>query len=296
MSTLLPDFSSLPPEGLLFHAKAIASDTLQGLHQSNRTGASIEFAEHKEYSHGDDLRHLDWKLFAKKDRFYVRRYEHESVATAELFVDSSGSMQYGAPASKHILAAKLSASIAYLLVRQHDRVGLSISGDTPVRIPAATSQKILGRIVSELEDSLLQPRQHAGDLLGQVRERLAQVNNSPRVFIVTSDFFYNLEELQELFHLLVGSPHEVYLVQILHPDEVDFPFKGATEFVDLERHQKTVLADGSILRNQYLQRMHTFQQKLQRWAKGEHMHFQTVTSNSNPVHILRNLLGKKGGE
>src|SRR5689334_22184114 len=111
-------------------ARIIVEGALSGMHRASHHGSSVEFAEHKEYSAGDDIRHLDWKVYAKADRYYVKQFEQESELTAYLILDASGSMGYrGDSLSKLEYASYLLASLAYLLIRQRDKVGLLVFGD-----------------------------------------------------------------------------------------------------------------------------------------------------------------------
>jgi uncharacterized protein (DUF58 family) len=244
--------------GLTLLARQVVEGFLTGVHRSPYKGFSVEFAEHRQYTPGDEIRHIDWRAYGKTDRYFVKEYEEETNLKAYLLVDASGSMGFRgskkAP-SKFEYAQHVAASIAYLMLHQMDAVGL-ITLDTQVRrmIPPKASPKHLLRVLTALEETqpggetALAPLWH--ELAGHHLKRRGMV-------IILSDFFDQLEPLARALQHLRHRNHEVLLLHVLAPEELEFPYKRLTQFRSLEADQK-VLADARRLRDDYLKNFERF--------------------------------------
>ena len=140
-------------DGLKVRARAVVEGVLSGLHKSNLQGQSVEFAQHKEYAPGDELRHLDWKALARFDKYYIKLFEHETNLRSALVVDASGSMGYGSgPLTKLDVARTLAGALAYLLIRQQDAAGVSlVAGNTVSDVPPRSSASHLTAVLETLE-------------------------------------------------------------------------------------------------------------------------------------------------
>jgi uncharacterized protein (DUF58 family) len=236
---------------LKLRVRAIVEGVLTGLHKSPHHGQSVEFAEHKEYAPGDDVRRIDWKAYGKFDKYYVKQFEQETNLRAWLVVDASGSMGYrGDPRrmTKLEYASALAASLAYLLVRQGDAAGLVAVNDGVLRsiVPRAAASH-LPALVDALE---------ALPAAGETRLAAAAehvLEQAPRrsTVVVFSDLFDRDEQVLKHLALLRRRRHEVTLFHVLDPAEVDFPFEDPTLFVSME-DARQVEAHGRHVRRGYL--------------------------------------------
>jgi len=218
-------------QGLALRASRVAEGVLAGLHRSARQGESVDFAEHKPYSPGDDLRHLDWRVLGRSDRLIVKRYETETNLRAMLAVDFSASMTYrSASLSKVDYGAILAATLASLLLRQGDAVGLHLLQARPLVLPPVGSPEHLKNIVE-----LLQHRQAAGPtrLVAAAESTLAHTGQHG-LLVLISDLLEPEENWLAALRMLAARGVEVMVLQVLDRDEVDFPFEDPAIFESLE--------------------------------------------------------------
>lgn len=241
-------------------ARTVVEGFLTGVHKSPYKGFSVEFAEHRQYYPGDEIRHIDWRVYGKTDRYYIKEYEEETNLKAHLLVDASGSMAYqGDHPSKFQYAQYIAASLAYLMLHQLDAVGL-VTHDTKMRqqIPPKCSSKHLLRILNTLEttkpggETSMAPIWH--ELAGQLKRR--------GMIIVLSDCFDQLPALMRAFQHFRHYRHEVILFHILAPEEIEFPFKKWTQFHNLEVAGDKRLVDPQQLRKEYLKNFQGFCKQL----------------------------------
>ncbi len=248
---------------LKLRVRAITEGILSGLHKSPHHGQSVEFAEHKEYAPGDEIRHIDWKAYAKFDKYYVKRYEQETNLRAWLVVDASGSMGYrGAEGrlSKLEYASALAASLAYLLVRQQDAAGLVAVDRAVVKaIPPRAAASHLGAIVETL--SGLEPRGETR--LGAAVDFLVERAQRRSSIIVFSDLFDRDERVLRTLAQLRRRKLEVTLFHVLDPAELTFPFEDPTLFLSME-DARSVEAHGRDVRRGYLELMGRWLEELKR--------------------------------
>jgi uncharacterized protein (DUF58 family) len=253
--------------GLTLLARQVVEGFLTGVHRSPYKGFSVEFAEHRQYTPGDEIRHIDWRAVGKTDRYYVKEYEEETNLNAYLLVDASGSMAYRGSKkalSKFEYAQHVAASIAYLMLHQMDGVGL-ITLDTKVRdlIPPKASPKHLLRVLTTLEntapggETAMAPLWH--ELAGHHLKRRGMV-------LILSDFFDQIDPLMKALQHLRHRNQEVVLFHVLAPEELDFPFKRLTQFRNLEARDQKVLVDTRRLREDYLANFERFRNELKERA------------------------------
>jgi uncharacterized protein (DUF58 family) len=241
-------------------ARTIVEGALSGLHRSPHHGSSVEFAEHKEYSPGDEIRHIDWKAYGKFDRYYVKRYEQETELTAYLCLDRSGSMAYrGGGVSKLEYGAYLVAALAYLLIKQQDRVGLFAfggEGDVVYVPPRARTSHLhdLLRTIERVVDDGGRGQTAVAPALDRVAE-LARRRRS--LVVIVSDLFDRSPEVPKLLRRLRVMRHDVSVVQVLDDDELGFPFQGVTLFQSLE-DERRLIADPHTVRDAYLRELGRF--------------------------------------
>ena len=236
---------------LKLRVRAITEGVLTGLHKSPHHGQSVEFAEHKEYAPGDDVRRIDWKAYGKFDKYYVKQFEQETNLRAWLVVDGSGSMGYrGKPErlSKLEYASALAASLAYLLVRQGDAAGLVVVADRVVRaMPPSAAASHLPQLVETLEAVAPGGPTRLATAVDHVLE------NAPRrsTVVVFSDLFDGEEQVLRKLAQLRKRKHEVTLFHVLDPAELEFPFEDPTLFLSME-DSRQVEANGRDVRKGYL--------------------------------------------
>jgi len=220
---------------LEIRARQVVEGFMNGLHRSPYFGQSIEFAQHRGYVPGDDLRHVDWKVWAKQDRLYVKQYEEDASMRTTLLVDVSASMRYGSgPLNKYEYAATAAASLAYLLLRQHDSVAcLAFDETVRSRTPLRSGQSHLTSIVHTLERNPPREKTDPGRVLREIAE------SSPRrgMMVILSDLFGDVDATLRGLRLLRQRGHDVLVLHIMDDDELDFPFDGPTRFEGLELPQ-----------------------------------------------------------
>jgi uncharacterized protein (DUF58 family) len=260
-NTITFDPSSLAKYGrLAMVARTVVEGFLTGVHKSPYKGFSVEFAEHRQYYPGDEIRHIDWRAYGKTDRYYIKEFEEETNLKAQLLIDASGSMNYrGAGLSKFQYAQYIAASLSYLMLHQLDAVGMVIH-DTKVRqvIPPRANKKHLLHLLNVLENTTpggetsMAPLWH--DLAGQFKRR--------GMVIILSDCFDQIGPLMKALQHLRHRRHEVILFHILAPEEIEFPFKKWTQFRNLEITGHKLLVDPNQLRKDYIRNFETFCKQL----------------------------------
>jgi uncharacterized protein (DUF58 family) len=241
-------------------ARVIVEGALSGLHRASVHGSSVEFSEHKEYSPGDELRHVDWKAYAKGDRYYVKQYEQESQLTVYLVLDASASMAFGGGGLVKLEYAGLAlAALAYLVIQQQDKVGLLACGDRSIEtlVPPRARSTHLHDLLSVLDQ--LMTRGAAGDESpAHALLRIAELTRRRRALIVlASDLFDPDEATLRALSTLRAQRHDVSVLHVLDPHERTFPYEGLTEFHALESTNR-LLANPGAIRKDYLQRMDQF--------------------------------------
>jgi uncharacterized protein (DUF58 family) len=236
-------------------ARLIVEGFITGLHRSPYRGFSIEFAEHREYVPGDDIRHVDWKVFGRSDRYYIKQYEEETNLKAYILVDASESMAYPAvpgkdsgAISKYEYATYIAASLAYLLLRQQDAVGLALFDDR-VRslVPPSSNPSHLTTLLGPLDNPGLQQETNVGSILHEFADRVKKKS----LIIVISDLLDDVPRLTRGLKHLRYRKHDVMVLHVLARDELQFPFQRMTLFEGMEGFADQ-LANPSALRDAYL--------------------------------------------
>lgn len=213
-------------------ARHIVEGFLAGMHRSPYFGRSVEFLQHREYSWGDDLRYVDWKVWAKQDRFYVKQFEEDTNLRCTMLVDVSGSMRYGpGHLTKYEYGCTIAASLAYLLLRQQDAVGC-VAFDERARmvVPQRTKRNHIDSIIQALDVS--DPRNKTD--LFQILRMVAETYPRRGMMVLVSDLLVERPGLFRGLKLLRSRGHDVMVFHLLDDDELDFPFSGPTRFEGLE--------------------------------------------------------------
>ncbi|MCA1828556.1 MAG: DUF58 domain-containing protein [Myxococcales bacterium] len=280
---------------LQVRARKVMEGVLTGLHKSPHHGQSVEFSEHKEYAPGDEIKHIDWRAFAKLDKYYVKRFEMETNLRALLVVDASGSMAYGRGSlTKLQYAAICAGALAYLLSRQGDQVGLCIAGDggaTPgVRdfIPFASSpahvQELLRRLDSETGRGLT--------YLPQALDFAAEKAGRRALIVVLSDLFDATDSSIPALKMLRSRRHDVLLLQIHDREELDFPFDDPTRFLSME-DDRQIEAQPRQIRESYLAEMRRFLESTRKELARADVEVQQIATDSAPDRVLLELLARR---
>jgi uncharacterized protein (DUF58 family) len=266
---LLPAESLATLSRLELLARGVVSGFVSGKHRSPHKGFSVEFAEHRQYVPGDDLRNLDWRVLARKDRYYIKQYIEETNLRATLVVDASGSMGYagdqaaktnGEITSKFAYAQYLAASLTYLMIGQADAVG-AVTFDTDIRAyhPARSRASQVRLILEELNRTEPGGETGLSEVLHTVAERIPRRG----LVIILSDMFDDIEALMKALHHFRYRNHEVLVMHIMAEEELRFPFDSFTNFEDLEESEDALALDPKTIRASYLARVRRFLSELQ---------------------------------
>ena len=217
---------------LELRARAVVEGVLAGLHKSPYKGQSVEFLQHREYVRGDDLRRVDWKVWGRQDRLYVKEFEEETNLRLALLVDASASMDYGSgPLSKYDCAATLAASLAWLALSHGDAAGCAVFDDkVRASVPARTKRSQLTSVVEVLET----PRGGRGTAFLPVLRSLAETLPRRGLVVIVSDLLGDRDGVFQGLQMLRKRGHDLVLLHVMDEDELEFPFDGPTRFEGLE--------------------------------------------------------------
>jgi uncharacterized protein (DUF58 family) len=260
-------------------AKTVMDGYVQGMHKSPHIGFALDFAQHRQYVPGDDVKRIDWRVYAKADRYYIKQYEVTTNLRCYIVLDASGSMKYQGGNSlltKFRYSQFIAACIAYLVLHQQDSVGL-ITLDHQIRefIPPKSATSHLLTITNALDATQIGGESDLSSLLHTVAERAA-----PRsMLVVISDFFDNADQLVEALHHFRHKRHEVILLQVMADDELTFPFRKFSEFSSLETRNQRVKMDPASTRAIYLANVAA--------------HIKKLRDNANALRMSHELLNTK---
>ena len=274
-------------------ARLVVEGVMSGLHKSPFKGFSVEFAEHRQYGPGDEIRHIDWRAFGKSDRYYVKEFEEETNLKAYLVVDSSGSMAYGGrTVSKFEHARRLAASLAYLMISQRDAVGL-ITFDDSVRamIPPRSAPGHFSVLCKALEDTRTGGETPLSGILHTLAERIKRRG----LVVIVSDGFDQVDELTAALRHLRHRRHEVLFLHTLAPEEEEFPFRRPSRFRNLERMDHHLRVDPVSLRSAYLERFQAFCETLKDRARGMDVDYHRASTAEPVEKTLLDYLASRSG-
>jgi uncharacterized protein (DUF58 family) len=277
---------------LTIKARVIVEGALSGLHRASVHGSSVEFAEHKEYSPGDDMRHVDWKAYAKLDRYYVKQFEQESQLTVWLVLDASASMAFsGAGIAKLDYAGLSLAALAYLVIQQQDKVGLVACGDRALEtiVPPRARTTHLHDLLGVLDHVMT--RGATGDESpARALARIAELTRRRRaLIIVATDLFDADDETIGMLAQLRAQRHDVSVIHTLDAHEREFPYDGLTQFESLETTNK-MLVNPAAIRKDYLERMEAFLARSQGALAAAGVDYHLVTTERPLEATLLDLL------
>ena len=277
---------------LEIRAKHIVEGFLAGMHRSPYFGQSVEFLQHREYTPGDDLRHVDWQVWARQDRIYVKQFEEDTNMRVNVLVDASKSMAYGRGAfSKFDYAATLAVSIAYLVLKQQDAVGcLTFDEQVRTRLPTLSRRDHLQAIVANLQETSTTSKTDLASILADA------AHTYPRrgLMVVLSDFFGPGIETRRGLRLLKQRGNDVLVLQILDDDELDFPFKKPTRFMDMESSAQ-LHCNPKALRDSYLEAIQDFLHELKRGCASDGVDYALVRTSDPFDAVLTTFLNAEVG-
>lgn len=268
--------------------RGAAEGTFAGPHKSIFRGTAVEFADYREYSPGDDIRLVDWKVFARTDRHYVRLYDAERNLLTFLLVDTSGSMAYSGAVqrtpSKLQHAARLAAALGYLVVNEGDEAGLSLAGETVHQhFPPGASWGHLNRLLDALDASRATGRTDLGACLEQVFRRVKRRG----VLVILSDFLDTSPGFWKGVDLFRRSQFDVMLFHVAHPEELDLPLVDAARFVDAEGAPGRFTAEPDAIREEYRRRFQAFVAEMESAARARGCDWFLARTSDDPCHFLR---------
>jgi uncharacterized protein (DUF58 family) len=290
-SDLLSRLGSLPVE-----SRVPMMGSMAGRHRSPHRGSSVEFAEYRKYVPGDDTRRLDWKAYARSDRYYIKEFEADTNLRAYFVVDASGSMNFaGQGESKVEFARRIAASLSYLLVNQGDAAGLSVCTEKlHLEVPPSRRPAHLQRIFETLKN--LEPQGETGlvPALHQIAEKIGQ-----RAFVVIlSDLFTETEGLSEALQHLRYRKHDISVFHLMDPQELSFEFERPHRFVDME-DGTAVIVEPTLVVDEYHQALNEFMTAVRAKCHDANADYQLVPTDTPLEPLLREFLTarlpKKGG-
>jgi uncharacterized protein (DUF58 family) len=268
-------------------ARQVVEGFITGMHRSPFFGHSVEFVQHRDYTPGDDIRHLDWKVWSKTDKFYVKQFEEETNLRCTLVVDVSNSMHYGSgPLDKYNYACTVAACLGYMLLKQQDGVGC-ITFDEDVRqvVPARSQQTHIDAIVRAMDVSRPKDKTDAEKILRRVAE-----NAPPRgMIILVSDLLVDREPLFRGLEMLRHGRHDVLVFHVMDTEELTFPFMGTTRFEGMEQLD-TLLCDPRALRDGYIEALEEYLVEVRRGCARKGIDYMLVHTGEHLDAVLSKFL------
>ncbi len=271
-------------------ARLVVEGFISGLHKSPYQGFSVEFAEHREYVPGDELKHIDWRVFGKSDRFYIKLYEEDTNLKCYILLDVSHSMKYSSNGiSKFEYGANLTGALTYLMLRQMDSVGL-LTFDDSIRkyIPPRSSPRHLKIILRELDGTKTGNPTRVSNIFHDFAERIKKRG----LIIVISDLLDDPDEILTSLQHFRHKKHEVLVFHLLDDDELTFPFDRLTLFKGLE-DQMEILTEPHALRKTYIKHLEEFLNRLKRGCRDGNIDYNLINTRDSYAKALTRYLASR---
>ncbi len=278
-------------QGTPVKPRGLVMGNLAGAHKSPLHGFAVEFAGHREYVIGDDTRHIDWRVFYKRDKYFIKQYEMETNFTAHLVLDVSASMRYGEEQQQKMLyAAKMLTTLGYSIIKQSDRVSLS-TFDEKIRgyVPPGNSMAQVQRMTEHLDEIEPKEKTDMAECLSEVAGRTGR----REIIMIFSDFFTDLDDLEKVLQRFRYQQHEVVLFQTLHHDELAFNFDGMIKFIGLEVPDE-ILMQPSELRKAYLAALNRFNNRFEEICQANKVERLLVDTSTGMGEFLFDYLNTRG--
>lgn len=272
---------------LELRARRVVEGFVSGLHKSPYKGFSVEFADHRQYVPGDDMRHLDWRAYAKTDRLLIKEYEVETNLRTHLLLDCSGSMAYPEHGgtdrmTKWEYAATAAASLAHLLIHQQDGVGLTLFDQSIRRqLPVSTKQAALTGIIRAIEETTPSERTDVRAVFRYLADRIPQRG----MVVLISDLLTDFDGIVDGLERIRFGRHEVLVLHVMDHDELEFPFTDQTLFEGMEEAGVEVRTDPQSLRQSYLEAVRDFLGRI-RGACLNHGIDYALLSTADPLDVV----------
>lgn len=274
-------------------ARLVVEGFLVGLHRSPYHGFSVEFAEYRQYIPGEPVTHMDWRVFAKTDRHYLKVFAEETNLRATLLVDASASMGFSADGGRPTklgYARLLAAALAHMLLRQNDAVGLEVFDESPrAAVPARAVKRQLFHVLKHLDR--LEPGH--GTALGSMLHRVAERLPRRGLMLLFSDLMDEPEDVLSGLKHLRHRGHEVIVFQVLDPRELDLDFKREARFIDLERPDHELRLEPAHVRAHYRERVAAWRETLRRGCRRQHVDLVEIVTDTPFDRALLAYLSKR---
>jgi uncharacterized protein (DUF58 family) len=268
-------------------ARHVVEGFISGMHRSPFFGHSVEFVQHRDYTPGDDIRHLDWKVWSKTDKYYVKQFEEETNLRCSLVVDVSNSTHYGrGPLNKYEYGCTIAACLGYMLLRQQDAVGL-MTFDERVRqiLPPRSQQTHIDALVRAMDVS--RPRDKTD--IESVLRRVAEEAPARGMVVLISDLLVDREPLFRGLQMLKHRRHDVLVFHVMDYDELNFPFAGTTRFEGMEQLEQ-LLCDPRALRDGYLEALEEYLVEVRRGCARQGIDYMLVHTQEYLDAVLSKFL------
>jgi len=275
-------------------ARLMMEGFVSGMHKSPFKGFSVEFAQHREYVPGDDIRYIDWKVYGRSDRFYIKEFEEETNLRANILLDQSESMAYGHEGgmTKYDYAATAAAGLAYMIQQQSDAVGLNLFNDEVVTtIPPSVTRASLGNLMTSLTQASPTSQTSIGTVLSELSSHIPRRG----MVLILSDLFDDPATILHGLRSLAQRGHDVVVFHILDKDEVEFPFERMTMFEGLE-DMPELLVDPRGLRDAYLKEIGDFQDEIRRGCLRNRIDYVKVVNSQELGVILSSYLAARASQ
>lgn len=278
--------------GLELRARGVVAGSISGMHRSAYRGFSVEFAEHRQYVPGDDLRYIDWRIFGRQDRFYIKEYEEETNLRCNILLDASRSMAYAsAGVSKFEYASQMAAVLAYVLIHQQDAAGLLVFDEKlRAHLPAHTGRVQLSNLTQLLERTECSGRTDVKVLL----HRLAEELRKRSMVVLISDLLAPAEDVLSGLEHLCHSGHELIVLHVLDDDEWNLPFVENVRFEGLEEDER-LLVDPQALRPSYLAALERFTARVKAICLKHRGDYVAVNTRDPLDAVLSGYLARRSG-
>ena len=274
---------------LQLFARRVVEGFCTGLHSSPHKGFSVEFKQHRPYVPGDEIRRIDWKVFGRSDRHYIREYEEETNLRCTLLLDVSGSMAYQGSGGmkKYEYAKRVAACLSYLMMTQQDTVGL-VTFDTEVQafVPPRSRISHLKVLMDTIENATIGEETEPGKVFHSLVPRIHRRG----LVIVLSDCFGDVSGMMKAFSHLRHRGHEIIVFQIWDRDELEFPFKQWTRFENLEKVNDHQMIDPATLRASYMERLAEFQNEMKLGCRRNHIDLVPLVTDESYAEALSRYL------
>lgn len=275
-------------DDLILKAKDMVEGVLSGMHRSPFLGYSSEFSSYRPYMQGDNLRYVDWKVWGRSDKFYIKQFEDDTNLTCQILLDASASMDFGQPNKFHH-ARMLALALAYLMSRQHDAVGLALIGQgTRSALPARSGQQHLEDLFVTLGAATAKGSEPSRPGLDNILETL----NRRGLTIIISDLLTPGEMLSDLFRQLRSRRQEVIVFHVMAPEELDFNFEGDFLFQDSENGAEIPIHAASF-REEYLNRVLEFQRQIERECEKNEVDYKRIRTDESLALALTAYLERR---